>query len=801
MRCSFAEPLQRKKRLPLSPVLPTQKFDQAVRSGASVGAAAPKNSGHELPRLASSAREGTAAARALEAADFEVQAALRGNTARTETGAVISEHQLHCQEVDREDLVSNGPQTLPPLLGRRRRSSLQEPKRLFIHPGGWPPAEVEMWQTVGGEWPTRDVSTEWLDSNPVIWRGDPEEKFADKLQDDHEFAHFRRETARRTGARHRQRAHECGKRKLKRELQVRRERRLAEKAAQTPISSDCAKDAALATDEMQGNGRQASFSRLIFETFNPRGPEDALTKGKSIRSSLALLGVSPTLPPVEGENSADNYVGDAVTDEDQAEEAKTSILSHLKHKHDKKDRISRIERLLKCRRSQGRMARLLEFRRRQFEQLPEEEQADLRKAFQRASQNLTDTLEPKQLRRALAELGLSPKTDTEKKEVRVICDEVAVLGDVDLLVFCFEAVPRTRAKLMEMRRGPLLQQFKMYDADDSGYLSEAECMQILDRLYTWNLDMEGLEMMRYSFSDALEQAQKLDEGVDFDGFESLMSTVQESYYRILHDRELAIVTEQDLQESEVREHWDELVGLYDSFVRASFGKDGINRTALRSLLIEYGMYPRDEKSQERVDAFFMDCDTHFKGLIGFKELLFVIRNVREVIRRGSQPELRKMFESFDRDGSGQLDLSEVSAMLLELGLTPRTREDQVEMKRLIEQVDDGDGDVNFSEFQTLVQRITERINADQRRRERQSALELAYTDAQVTELRDAFYALDTEGAGALTIEKLRRAVDLLRRPMSAEQLQALMSELDVSSVGALDFEQFMRFMKEVTKGA
>merc|ERR1719424_944212 len=147
---------------------------------------------------------------------------------------------------------------------------------------------------------------------------------------------------------------------------------------------------------------------------------------------------------------------------------------------------------------------------------------------------MTDALDSVQLRRALEELGLAPKNDVEKKEMQVICDEVGIIGDVDFFTFCSEAVPRARERLRDMRRGPLLQQFKIYDSDNSGYLDVEECEQILSRNYTFSLDDQGQQLMRASFNQAIKQAVCPDIGeVDFDGFEALMALLQEHYQRIL----------------------------------------------------------------------------------------------------------------------------------------------------------------------------------------------------------------------------------------------------------------------------
>mmetsp|Transcript_18257 Transcript_18257/g.33941 ORF Transcript_18257/g.33941 Transcript_18257/m.33941 type:complete len:718 (-) Transcript_18257:44-2197(-) len=627
----------------------------------------------------------------------------------------------------------------------------------------------------------------------AILRGDNLDLSSKEEEEQLELARHRRETGHRAAQDQRQMARKRGIHRMRHEqamrlltksnlLNERHERRKMHRKNQRrfetpePLEEEEEEDAEYSDfvheAESSANGKATAFTSSAAEEVQPAADEAAETH-------------KPTFP-------------DAQCDEI----TRKSILSFLSHKTDKDERITLLRRANKNRREQDRLGRLIQVRRMQFESKPVDEREALTKAFGNAQKmSNTSVLDCKQLRRALDELGLSPKTDTEKKEVKLICDEVAVLGDVDFLVFVFEAVPRAREKLKEMRRGPLLQQFQMFDTDDSGHLSEEECFQIFERLYTFNLDAQGTHLMQTSFQEAMDELKDPQTcEVNFEGFEVLMSAAQEGYHRILRERETEIMTKNCLTMADVVEFPDELVSLHDSFLRANLdGGEEIDRQELRMLLIEYGLYPRSEEGQQQVDEFLSECDGDSDGQLSFAEFLLVIRNVRYLFKQNSAAELRKVFDGYDKDRSGTLNMSEVSLLLGQLGLMPRCREDQAEMKRLLDCIDDdGSGLINFPEFQMLVQRVTERINAAKRRRERDTATKLHYAEGQVSELRDAFYALDSQGTGILSVDKLRKALDLLRLPMSAEDLQKLLDRLDTGFVGGLDFEKFLHFMSEVT---
>merc|ERR1719335_107551 len=95
-------------------------------------------------------------------------------------------------------------------------------------------------------------------------------------------------------------------------------------------------------------------------------------------------------------------------------------------------------------------------------------------------------------------------------------------------------------------------------------------------------------------------------------------------------------------------------------------------------------------------------------------------------------EMKTIFDSYDRDCSGDLSMREVSKILLDIGLQPKNKEEQEEIQKMMEEVDeDGSMEINFEEFLLLFQRINEKLKAMQRENERARALELNFTEVQL----------------------------------------------------------------------
>jgi len=479
------------------------------------------------------------------------------------------------------------------------------------------------------------------------------------------------------------------------------------------------------------------------------------------------------------------------------------LLDKISFKNTRQSRLRNLSSFCKNGRKQSRLQQLLNARRREFELKPEQERSQLRDAFALQDKDDSGSLNPEELLQSLVNLGLKPITEVEKKEILRCCHEASILGDVDFMNFVFKLVPEVRQRLRELRQGPLLKEFTMYDKDSSGSLDEDECTEILEKLCSANLDADGLAEMEKAFADIIAEVTSGSAGgnVDFEAFQDLVARAREHHQRIIGIRVSDLYREHHLDAEDVRHHSDELVLLHDSFRRADKGGDKLlDQDELGSLLIEYGLMPHEghQESLERLAKRFAEADADGDSMITFREALHLLRLLRTDRLDREQLHLRKMFRRLDKDGSGSLDVTEVSALFAELGIQPKSRDDQLEIKRLLDEVDEDDsGDFSFDEFAFIVQRVQERLAISERRKQRLMAVKLALADQQVDELRHVFFILDTEDMGVLAVEKLRRALEILRVPMSTDDLQDLIDSVDEGGTGLVDFESFLRFFRAV----
>jgi Ca2+-binding EF-hand superfamily protein len=476
-----------------------------------------------------------------------------------------------------------------------------------------------------------------------------------------------------------------------------------------------------------------------------------------------------------------------------------SIFEFIAPKNCRAKRLSSLDSFCRQGRRLDRMQRLLTSKRLEFEQRPETERRQLSEAFQRHDKDASGSLDPKEITACLADLGFKPHTAVECREIRRIGYEVAVLGTMDFLQFVFEMVPRARAKLRELRRGPLLLEFGMFDQDESGHLDRQECMQVLEMICTANLDPCGLKEMEDQFMRTIEELSGDDGHVDFEIFQELVSRSREHHQRIVACRISDICKSKCLEAEDARKHSDELVLLHHSFQEIDVEKVGsLGWDGIRMLLIEYGLLPRSGEFEIAVVNEFNKAVFLTDGQMAFGEFLKLVRSLRKGQLAAEEYGLRQVFERLDRDKSRSLEISEVSAMLEEFSVQPQCWEDQMAIRRLLDEVDEDDsGHLSFEEFSVFVQRVREHLATAARRRQRVAASNLGFKDIQVAELRDVFFRLDAEQDGFLRINQLRKALDMLRRQMSPDDLRELVAKIDVAGTGHIDFQSFMLFFKEV----
>merc|ERR1712243_493372 len=103
-----------------------------------------------------------------------------------------------------------------------------------------------------------------------------------------------------------------------------------------------------------------------------------------------------------------------------------------------------------------------------------------------------------------------------------------------------------------------------------------------------------------------------------------------------------------------------------------------------------------------------------------------------------------------------------------------------ELQEFLEEIDeDGSGEIEFGEFCQLCATFL---------------VEDPDIEIMRKELMDAFRVYDKEGQGFITTETLRGLISELLAPLTDEELDGIIEELDEDGSGSMDFDEFCEMM-------
>merc|ERR1712058_97212 len=138
--------------------------------------------------------------------------------------------------------------------------------------------------------------------------------------------------------------------------------------------------------------------------------------------------------------------------------------------------------------------------------------------------------------------------------------------------------------------------------------------------------------------------------------------------------------------------------------------------------------------------------------------------------------LKVCFDLFDVKKQEFLDGDGLGDIMRAMGFRPS----EEELADLLHEVDeDGSGEIEFGEFcQLCATFLVEDPDIETMRKE----------------LKDAFRVYDKEGQGFITNDTLRGLISELLAPLTDEELDGIIEELDEDGSGSMDFDEFCEMM-------
>eukprot|EP00930_Biecheleria_cincta_P087438 TRINITY_DN7666_c0_g1_i1.p1 TRINITY_DN7666_c0_g1~~TRINITY_DN7666_c0_g1_i1.p1 ORF type:complete len:1052 (-),score=174.44 TRINITY_DN7666_c0_g1_i1:55-3210(-) len=405
--------------------------------------------------------------------------------------------------------------------------------------------------------------------------------------------------------------------------------------------------------------------------------------------------------------------------------------------------------------------------------------------------------------------GVRSGSEEHNADVEDDIDFTSHTVSFDFFTFAVLVVPRVRQRLRELQSSKVLRFFCHFDRDGSGTLSVPKCEEIGRCL--------GLDARIFSQAVDANKSKK-DDSLDFAAFEKSVMTARELAERHLRSREHAILDETGIPSELFDDFRNIIVQVYEAFKALSIfddhaGERRITGTSAFNSLRELGLMSRSNWEQEhlqallaegtREDEFGADSDAESTSShlvanpeLTFEQYMLYLQRVRSFHKSRQVHELRRIFDRFDKDRSGTLSLAEVSIFLESLDMLPRSRREQEELGQLIQSVDeDGNGCLDFVEFQELVHRIEEKFASLRYEVELEYALSNGFDEGQVNEFRWMFEIIDEDGSGCLDSREVRKGLNRMKKPVGSDVFEEAWKKLDADGSGSLDFCEFIDLMK------
>merc|ERR1712066_258924 len=137
--------------------------------------------------------------------------------------------------------------------------------------------------------------------------------------------------------------------------------------------------------------------------------------------------------------------------------------------------------------------------------------------------------------------------------------------------------------------------------------------------------------------------------------------------------------------------------------------------------------------------------------------------------------LKTCFDLFDTKKVDFLSADDLGEIMRAMGFRPT----EEELKDLLAEIDeDGSGEIEFGEFCQLCATFL---------------VEDPDMETMKRELKDAFRLYDREGQGFITTDTLRGLIELLA-PLTDEEVEGILEELDEDGSGSMDFDEFCEMM-------
>jgi Ca2+-binding EF-hand superfamily protein len=137
-------------------------------------------------------------------------------------------------------------------------------------------------------------------------------------------------------------------------------------------------------------------------------------------------------------------------------------------------------------------------------------------------------------------------------------------------------------------------------------------------------------------------------------------------------------------------------------------------------------------------------------------------------------EIRRVFNNFDKDGSGAITFDEVN----EAFNTLHKDYSENRIGQVLAQIDlNQDGYITFHEFLSLYKRLKQKERQEQK-------------------IRKAFEICDKDNSGHICLNELQRVMEQVGGELNELELKQMLKKADINGDTMIDYKEFIQLLKE-----
>eukprot|EP00397_Hematodinium_sp_SG-2012_P007662 GEMP01007711.1.p1 GENE.GEMP01007711.1~~GEMP01007711.1.p1 ORF type:complete len:859 (+),score=243.87 GEMP01007711.1:532-3108(+) len=449
------------------------------------------------------------------------------------------------------------------------------------------------------------------------------------------------------------------------------------------------------------------------------------------------------------------------------------------------------------------------------------------------AQDMTNTMTRQDVRRALMQLKLWPKTAEEKyvyDEVvakrafkggggvddgtasRRITGNIGRLDEDDdhggvLQKITFEQflalVQTLKKEIGVCRRARAQELFEDFHEDGAKFLTEEAIFQIADLMIlqpSKSLYLGTEEALHKVRACIRELMTTYGHEVDCEAFFVLYAELETCVHMLKFVKSDELSAAFHLHPRVAHEYRADLCDLKCMFDQCDEDRSRFLSTGEILLLVsDLGVACTTRHERIQLEQMFREADVDGSGELDFTEFLIFLTQVREQIAETNCMQYNALFYIFDRDESGSLSYREAAMCLGHLGLHPRTKDEQVEFTlALEEQCDEETNTLSEANFPTYVHNIREIIIRNERKTHMVYAKELGFTVTEARRLRVAFDRLFAP-AEEIGLTELEHLMVCLQKKIDPVELRRLFKDHDKNDDHKIDFSEFLALMKTLNR--